>query len=110
MKPFKFFHKEEERTIPLLPNEQLIRYWNDGDNNHISSARVISWSNEGHMWSPRWRFKQFIGTMDEFFTGRMEIPVIKHIGRPNPLSFMEIDILMQRHYHGEYEIYYYEHI
>ena len=111
MRPFKFFQKEdEERTIPLLPNEQLIRYWNDGENSHISSTRVISWSNEEYMWRPRWSLIHFIGTMEEFFTDRLEIPVIRHIGRVGSFSFMENDILMQHHYHGEYEIFYYAYI
>lgn len=109
MKPFKFFHIEEElpRAL-LLPGEQIIHYWNDGDYENTLTARVIAWSNEEHRRSPEWTFTRFIGTMEEFFMDNRGIPVIKYIEREGSLLYMGNDYPIRGNLGGIYEIYYYE--
>ncbi len=109
MKPFKFFQKEVGiRFPPLLHNEQLIHYWNDGDYSNTLTARIIAWSNEEHRRSSEWTFTRFIGTMDEFFTSIQSIPVIKYIEREGSLLYMGEDYPIVGNLGGVYEIYYYE--
>ena len=109
MKEFKFFQKDEGvRFPPLLHNEQLIHYWNDGDYLNTLTARVIAWSNEEHRMSPEWTFSRFIGTMDEFFMDNRGIPVIKYIDQNGTLLYMGESFPIDCNLWGIYEIYYYE--
>jgi hypothetical protein len=109
MKEFKFFHQEEELPrAPLLYNEQIIHYWNDGEYENTLTARVIAWSNEEHRRSTEWTFTRFIGTMEEFFIGNRGIPVIKYIEREGSLLYMGEDYPIVGNLGGIYEIYYYE--
>jgi hypothetical protein len=110
MRQFKFFHKEDGdiRFPPLLHNEQLIHYWNDGDYENTLTARIIAWSNEEHRRSPEWTFTRFIGTMEEFFMSIQTIPVIKYIEREGSLLYMGEDYPIVGNLGGIYEIYYYE--
>ena len=100
---------------PLLENEQRIGYWT-GDYFNITQ-RVIAWYRNVHMNS--WRRMTYIGTMEQFFRYRLEIPVIEQIKiPPSRLSeqtreFHEGDgPYLSLHTFGNYriEITYYEYI
>lgn len=80
MNSFKFFsNNTEESNWALLDYEQVIHYWNDGEEMELLTARVIAWRTRQHMDNPQWRLMSFIGTMEQFFNGRLDIPVIRSI-------------------------------
>jgi hypothetical protein len=109
MNTFKFFQNEENKFAPLLPNEELIHYWDDSDEMDYLTVRVIAWSTEEHRTNPEWTFTRFIGTMEEFFLeNRGRIPVIKYIEREGSLLYMGEDYPITGNLGGIYEIYYYE--
>lgn len=78
MKEFKFLSEnlEEQPNRPLLENEQIIRYWNGGDYHNILHSRVIAWARGTHVFSDDWIQRGYEGTLEQFFTNRLEIPVI----------------------------------
>jgi hypothetical protein len=109
MNTFKFFQKEEGiRFPPLLHNEQIIHYWDDGDDMDYLTARIIAWSDEWHRWNPQWTFTRFSGTMQEFFTSIQSIPVIKYIERDGTLLYMGDSFPIDCNLQGVYDIYYYK--
>jgi len=128
MNKFKFFNENIKPTTtemldisepnrPLLENETIIHYWNDGDFYVILYARVIAWNRDIHS-SRAWRECIYEGTMERFFYNRLEIPVIRCIvvlGTDGALDrlFFESDVeYLSTHNFGNYsvKIYYYEHI
>jgi hypothetical protein len=79
IREFKFFRNS---PIPLLDNEQVLNYWTNYYVNTVS--RVIAWSRDIHIDS--WRRMTYIGTMEQFFTYRLEIPVIGSIYVPGHMD------------------------
>ena len=81
MREFKFFSRniEEPQNRSLLDNEQLIHFWNDGEEMELLTARVIAWRTRVHMDNPQWRLMSFVGTMEQFFGSILSIPVIRSI-------------------------------
>jgi len=98
IKPFKFFNGGcqptlESTRVPLLENEQIIRYWNNGDSRDMLYEKVIAWARGTHAFGGEWRLESFIGPMERFFDNRLEIPVIQSIEAmiPNGATFTEDD-------------------
>ena len=55
MKTFKFLNGiEEQPDRPVLDNEQVIRFWNDGDYHNILYERVIAWARGIHVFADNW--------------------------------------------------------
>ena len=83
MKDFKFFdgHDMWVQTPlpPMLENEQRIGYWCNGYEE--INYRVIAWYRTNIYWH-NWRRMTYIGTMEQFFRYRLEIPVIEYITIP----------------------------
>ena len=126
MKPFKFFDGDWQQPpldpidapdrpdIPLLENEQVIRYWNDGDYHNILYERIIAWASGIHIFADNWIQKEYEGTMEGFFNNRLGlgIPVVQSIGllAENGDTFTEDDriYLHHIHFHFPVRIIYYE--
>ena len=66
MKEFKFLNGIEEQQS-LLENEQVIRYWNDGDYRNILYERVIAWARGIHVFADNWIQREYEGTLERFF-------------------------------------------
>ena len=78
MKTFKFFNKTTTfRREDLLDNEQIIRFQDDGSG--FYKCRTIKWRENIHMDRTRFRRRDFIGTMCEFFSDKPFIPPIAFI-------------------------------
>ncbi len=121
MKTFKFFDGDwqqpalepmEDSPTPILNNEQIIRYWNDGDFHNILYERVIAWARGTHAFGGGWRLETFVGTMERFFYNRLEIPVIQSIEAMTPggPTFTEDDryYIDNNNFHYPVRILYYE--
>ena len=90
IKPFKFFDGDWQQPpldsidapdrpdIPLLENEQIIRFY-DTNNVGFFECRTILWRETIHMDRTRFRRRDFIGTMSEFFSDKPFIPPIAFI-------------------------------
>lgn len=104
----------EQMQISLLENEQIIRYWNDGDFHNILYERIITWARGTHLFDDNWRERVFDGTMERFFYNRLEIPVIQSIESivPGGSTFTEDDryYLENNNFHYPVRIIYYEYI
>ena len=61
---------------PLLENEQVIRYTN---NERFLIYKTIAWARGIHAFADNWVQREYQGFMDDFFTDRLEIPVIQSI-------------------------------
>jgi hypothetical protein len=98
IKPFKFFNGDcqptlEPTRVPLLENEQIVSYWDDGGNRDMLYVKVIAWVRGTHAFSDEWIQREYEGTMEEFFTNRLGIPVILSIEAMvnNGVTFYEDD-------------------
>ena len=101
MKTFKFlngdWHQPSVEDPPrlILDNEQIIRYWNDGNYHDILYERVIAWARGIHVFADNWILREYEGTMERFFNNRLglEIPVIQSIEAivPGGTTFTEDD-------------------
>jgi hypothetical protein len=94
MKDFKFLKENvEDPPRSILDNEQIIRFWNDGDYHNILYERVIAWARGIHVFADNWIQREYEGTMERFFYGRLEIPVIQSIEKmiPDHLTFFTED-------------------
>jgi len=117
-RPFKFFDGDwqqpplEPIPQPLLPNEMIIRYWNDGDFHNILYERVISWANGNHVFGGGWTRHAYVGTMERFFYNKLSIPIIESIEAliPDGATFTQDDeqYLAHIHFHFEVRIIYFE--
>jgi len=115
---FKFFSGNRQQPpldapdIPILNNEQIIRYWNDGDYHNILYERVIAWASGIHLFADNWIERQYEGTMERFFNNRLEIPVIQSIEAlvPGGTTFTEDDryYIDNINFHFPVKIVYYE--
>jgi len=75
---FKFFNKPTTfRREDLLDNEQIIRFQHDDSG--LFECRTIKWRENIHMDRTRFRRRDFIGTMYEFFSDKPFIPPIAFI-------------------------------
>ena len=92
MKEFKFLN-ENIVEQSLLDNEQIIRYWNDGDYHNILYERVIAWARGIHVFADNWIQREYEGTLERFFYNRLEIPVIQSFEAliPNGATLTEDD-------------------
>jgi hypothetical protein len=126
VKRFKFFDGDWQQPpldpidapdrpdIPLLENEQVIRYWNDGDYHNILYERIIAWASGIHIFADNWIQKEYEGTMEGFFNNRLGlgIPVIQFIEPliPGGSTFTEDDryYLDNNNFHYPVKIIYYE--
>ena len=118
MKTFKFFKNNfdtvfRDETLPLLPNEQMLHYWNDGEEQDLLTARVIVWADHTYRQDMRWEFRRFDGTMEMFFQHRRNIVPIRTI-QGNGVFYHCFDHTnespeMRRNFEGnvQYTIYYY---
>jgi hypothetical protein len=95
---FKFFddgwrQPPMEPPRPVLDNEQVIRYWNDGDYRNILNSSVIAWARGIHVFADNWIQRVYEGTLEEFFYVRLDIPVIQSIEAliPNGATLTEDD-------------------
>ena len=94
---FKFFSGDcqpaEDPPRLILDNEQIIRYWNDGDYRNILYERVIAWARGIHVFADNWIQREYEGTLDRFFYNRLEIPVIQSFEAliPNGATLTEDD-------------------
>jgi hypothetical protein len=93
---FKFFDDGWQQP-PLEPivsagleNEMVIRYMN---NERFVIYKTIAWARGIHAFADNWVQIEFEGTMEEFFTNRLEIPVILSIEAliPDGATFTEDD-------------------
>jgi hypothetical protein len=96
MRNFKFFDGGWQQP-PLEPivsagleNEMVIRYTNHAN---FCVYRTIAWVRGIHAFADNWIQREFEGTMDEFFSHWLEIPVILSIEAliPNGATFTEDD-------------------
>lgn len=69
-------HAVEPTPVPLLENEQVIRYMN---NERFIIYKTIAWARGIHVFADNWVQREYQGFMDDFFTDRLEIPVIQSI-------------------------------
>lgn len=101
MKEFKFLNENLEQ-LPLEPieiervlleNQQVIRYWNDGDFRNVLYERVIAWARGIHVFADNWVQREYEGTLERFFYNRLEIPVIQSFEAliPNGATLTEDD-------------------
>lgn len=95
MMDFKFFENREKQLGNglLMDNEQVIRYWNDGDFRNVLYERVIAWARGTHAFSNEWALREYEGTLERFFYNRLEIPVIQSFEAliPNGATLTEDD-------------------
>jgi hypothetical protein len=120
---FKFFRGDwpqlpseplEDPPRLILDNEQIIRYWNDGDYNNILYERIIAWARGIHVFADNWIQREYQGTMERFFYNRigLEIPVIQSIEAliPGGSTFTEDDryYIDNNNFHYPVKIIYYE--
>lgn len=78
MNSFKFFQKPITfRREDLLDNEQVIRFQDDDSN--FFKCRTIKWRETIHLDRTRFRRRDFIGTMSEFFSDKLYIVPIAFI-------------------------------
>ena len=118
---FKFFDGDwqqpplepvEDPPRLILDNEQIVRYWNDGDYHNILYERVITWARGIHVFADNWIQREYEGTMERFFYNRLEIPVIQSIEAliPGGSTFTEDDryFIDNNNFHYPLKIIYYE--
>lgn len=116
---FKFFYGDWQQPPlepievirPLLDNEMIIHYWNDGDYHNILTARVIAWANGNHAFGGGWIRTVYRGTMERFFYNRLSIPVIESIELlVDNITFTQDDEydLSHRNFSEQLRIIYYE--
>jgi len=75
---FQFFKNiiiDEQPNRPLLPNEQIVYFYDSG----YLHARTIAWREYVHLNRTRFRRRDFIGTMSEFFSDKLFMPPIEFI-------------------------------
>ena len=91
MGEFKFLRNPSRGG--LLNNEQVIRYYNDGDYHNLLNSRVIAWARGIHVFADNWIQGEYVGTLERFFYNRLDIPVIISIEAliPNGTTFTEDD-------------------
>jgi hypothetical protein len=117
---FKFFSGNCQQPpidapdIPILNNEQIIRYWNDDDYHNILYERIIAWARGIHVFADNWIQREYEGTMERFFNNRLGlgIPVIQSIEAliPGGSTFTEDDryYIDNNNFHYPVRIIYYE--
>ena len=114
MRDFKFLKENvEDPPRQILDNEQIIRFWNDGDYHNILYERVIAWARGIHVFADNWIQREYEGTLERFFYNRLEIPVIQSIEAliPGGPTFTEDDryyIDNNNNFHYPVRIIYYE--
>lgn len=80
MNSFKFFKNNNLNTFrreDLLDNEQIIRF--QDENSGFFICRTIKWRETIHLDRTRFRRRDFIGTMSEFFSDKPHIVPIAFI-------------------------------
>lgn len=118
MKEFKFLNGDcqpvEELPRPVLENEQIIRYWNDGDFHNILYERIIAWARGIHVFADNWIEREYEGTLERFFYNRLEIPVVRSIQLlvDDGDTFTEDHRIFFQHIHFHFpvKIIYYEYV